>query len=408
MNILIFGNCITEHCLQYRKNLDYLSVSGRKKVLALSKTIEELGHGVDICSISYSKHTHSVFIEHLSKKSRLIHAPTLGIKGKLSFFKRTVGTMFNLFWLISHFRNYDAIIFWNYHFEFSFPALMGKWIFGMKAIMDYEDGLFLDKGYQGAFYRFWEKTVCHHSSGFILVNERLKFRLEHHMTAEKPSVTVHGFIDGELLKKHKNPGKGPVKRIVFSGNFSAGFGFQELLGYVDNLPDDMLFDITGKASKKEVNELQDHIARRMNVQYHGFVDEDKFSEIVEKADAFVLLNDTMSAYNQTNFPSKFFDYLSRNKFILTTQNALLTPYRKLNNVVVINNFPFGIKQLHEMTLSRQTDYPQIKAFELDTVKRLQEFLEQFDIRDKNKAGNLSNFISASLLNGSLFLLSPIA
>ena len=186
MNILIFGNCITERCMQYRKNQNYLSVSGRKKVSGLSKAIEELGHAVDICSISYSKHTHWVFVEQLSAKRRLIHAPTLGIKGRLSFFKRTVGTIFNIFWLILHFRKYDAIIFWNYHIEFSLPALMGKWMFGIKAIMDYEDGLFLDKGYQGAFYRFWEKTVYRHSSGFILVNERLGFRLEQHLSTEKP------------------------------------------------------------------------------------------------------------------------------------------------------------------------------------------------------------------------------
>ena len=361
--------------MQYRKNQDYLSVAGRKKVLALSKTIEGLGHAVDICSISYSKHTHSVFIEQLSKKSRLIHAPTIGLKGKLSFFKRTIGTIFNIFWLILHFRSYDAIIFWNYHIEFSLPALMGKWIFGNKAIMDYEDGLFLDKGYRGAIYRFWEKTVYHHSSGFILVNERLKFRLEQHMTTEKPSVTVHGFIDGDLLKRYNNLEKGPIKRIVFSGNFSTGFGFQELLGYVDHLPDDILFDITGKASKKEENELKNHIEHRINMHYHGFVDDNKFSEIVEKADAFVLLNDPMSPYNQTNFPSKFFDYLSRNKFILTTHNSLLTPYRHLKNVVIINNFPYSIKQLHEMTVARQTDCQQIKALELDTIKRLNGFFK---------------------------------
>lgn len=385
MNILIFGNCITERCMQYRKNQEYLSVAGRKKVLALSKTIEELGHVVDICSVSYSKHTHSVFIEQLSPKSRLIHAPTIGLKGNLSFFKRTIGTIFNIFWLILHFRSYDAIIFWNYHIEFSLPALMGKWIFGIIAIMDYEDGLFLDKGYQGAVYRFWEKTVYHHSSGFILVNERLKFRLEQYTTTEKPSVTVHGFIDGDLLKRHNNLEKGSVKRIIFSGNFSTGFGFQELLGYVDHLPDDILFDITGKASKKEENELKNHMEHRINVHYHGFVDDNKFLEIVEKADAFVLLNDPMSPYNQTNFPSKFFDYLSRNKFILTTHNSLLTPYCHLKNVVIVNNFPYSIRQLHEMTVARQTDCQQIKALEQDTVKRLNGFFKLLNLCDNNKA-----------------------
>ena len=93
----------------------------------------------------------------------------------------------------------------------------------------------------------------------------------------------------------------------------------------------------------------------------------------------------MYPYNQTNFPSKFFDYLSRNKFILTTHNSLLTPYRHLKNVVIINKFPYSIKQLHEMTEDRQTDCQQVKALELDTVKRLNRFFKLLNICDNNKA-----------------------
>ena len=198
------------------------------------------------------------------------------------------------------------------------------------------------------------------------------------------------------MKRYNNLEKSPVKRVVFSGNFSTGFGFQELLGYVDHLPDDILFDITGKASKNEENELKNHIAHRINMHYHGFVDDNKFSEIVEKADAFVLLNDPMSPYNQTNFPSKFFDYLSRNKFILTTPNSLLTPYRHLKNVVILDNFPYSIKQLHEITVARQTDCQQIKALELDTVKRLDGFFKLLDLCDNNKASGLKSFLNHML------------
>lgn len=388
MNLLFFGNCITERCLQLRKNQNYLSVSGRKKVLALSKTLADLGHRVDLCSVSYSKQTHSAFVEELSEKIRLIHAPTLGFMGKLSFFKRTVGTIFNVLWLVSHFRNYDAVIFWNYHLEFSLPALLGQWAFGMKAIMDYEDGLFLDKGYQGALYRFWEKTVYRNTSGFILVNEQLQHRIKGHVSADKPTVTVHGYVAGDLLNRYKNLDTGAVKRILFSGNFSSGFGFRELLGYVDGLPDDIQFDITGKASKKEVDELKQHIGQRKNVHYHGFVDDRPFAEIVEKADAFVLLNDAASPYNQTNFPSKFFDYLSRNKFVLTTQNPLLAQYRHLENVVMIRDFPAGIRQLREMLENRRTDWRQVRKLERDTARKLNEFLDSIIVsaRDMSASG----------------------
>jgi hypothetical protein len=97
---------------------------------------------------------------------------------------------------------------------------------------------------------------------------------------------------------------------------------------------------------------------------------------MEKADAFVLLNDPSSPYNQTNFPSKFFDYLSRNRFVLTTPNHLLTPYLHLKNVVFINNFPDSVGQLHQMTADRVTDYREILQMEQDTVRRLNAFLNR--------------------------------
>jgi hypothetical protein len=273
-------------------------------------------------------------------------------------------------------RNYDAVFFWNYHIEFSLPALIARRLFGHPIIMDYEDGLFLNKGYQGIFYRFWEKTVYKNTSAFILVNDGLESRLKQFLSKEPVAVTINGFIDKKLLRNRQECKKGPIRQIVFSGNFRTGLGFHELINYVKHLDDNIRFDITGKASSLEEKQLKTHIQNRSNIRYHGFVSEKEFTAIMEKADGFVLLNDPSSPYNQTNFPSKFFDYLSRNRFVLTTHNPLLTSYLNLKNVVFLNNFPDSVRKLHQMTADRVTDCRQISQMEQDTVSRLNAFLNR--------------------------------
>lgn len=372
MNILIFGHCITEECLNHRKNYEYLIVSARKKLILMSEILSESRHMVDICSVSYSKYINFIFIEQISRNIRIIHLPTIGFRGKLSFFKRTVGSVFNMLWLICHFRYYDVIIFYNYHIEFSLPALIGKFLFKIKIIMDYEDGLFLDKGYQGFFYFLWEKIVYRYADGFILINDGLKSRIGDYLT-KKISVTIHGLIDSDLLEKNSTSKKGPVKKIVFSGNFSKGFGFQELLQYTDYLSDEVMFQITGKASSQEEDELQCHINNRPNIYFHGFLEDEEFTQIIEKADAFILLNEVTSPYNQTNFPSKFFSYLSYNKFVITSANPLLTPYLYLKNVILIKNFPHDIEQLHIITKDKETNREEIKLIEQKVKIKLNNF-----------------------------------
>ena len=151
MNILIFTSLITDACLKRRDNREYISFAGRKKIGLLCRSLESLGHTVDVCSTSYAKSLNKTFVEEISPKVRIIHAPTVGFFGKMSFLKRPVGMAFNLYWICRHFRKYQLVVFYNYHKEYFLPAYVGKRFFGLRILMDYEDGLFLDKGYQSLF-----------------------------------------------------------------------------------------------------------------------------------------------------------------------------------------------------------------------------------------------------------------
>jgi hypothetical protein len=122
MNILIFTSLITDSCLKRRNNGEYVSFAGRKKIGLLCRSLEALGHTVDVCSTSYAKSINKTFVENISSKIRVIHAPTIGFFGRMSFLKRPVGTAFNLYWICRHSGKYQLVVFYNYHKEYFLPA----------------------------------------------------------------------------------------------------------------------------------------------------------------------------------------------------------------------------------------------------------------------------------------------
>ena len=121
----------------------------------------------------------------------------------MSFLKRPVGMAFNLYWICRHFRKYQLVVFYNYHKEYFLPAWVGKKWFGLPILMDYEDGLFLDKGYQSPLYRYLEKAAYRETDGFFLVNGNLKKRIDAFGPGHKPALVLNGLLDTELLEKNR-------------------------------------------------------------------------------------------------------------------------------------------------------------------------------------------------------------
>ncbi len=377
MNILIFGSCVTDTCLNRRKNREYLAETSRKKLLAVAENLEKLGHRADICSVSYARCTDSAFTEQISANIRIIHAPVIGVRGKFSFFKRTIGTLSNLFYAIRKHRNYDLFMFYNYHLEYSLPALLTARLFSIRTVLEYEDGLFLNRGYQGLVYRFWERLVYRWTDGFLLVNGGLKDRIRRFVSSDKPMQVVHGLIDEKTLERHQADRQGPVRRTAFTGRFSRGVGFEELMDYTRYADPSLKFDITGRAASEEQEALKQQIDRRPGIRFHGFLETGAFQAMIRGTDAFIVLNDTASPYNQTNFPSKLIEYLSGNRFVITTANPLLALFLKMKNVIVLDDIRNFMK-IREITRNRTTDSREIEALARNFRSELGDFLQKME------------------------------
>ena len=375
MNILIFTSLITDSCLERRDNREYISFAGRKKIRLLCRSLESLGHTVDICSTSYAKGMNKRFVEKLSRKVRVIHAPTIGFFGKVSFLKRPVGTAFNLYWICRHFRKYQLVVFYNYHKEYFLPAYLGKKWFGLPIVMDYEDGLFLDKGYQSPLYRYLEKAAYRETDGFLLVNQGLKERIDARGQGHKPTVIVNGFLDRDVLEENRGWRPGARRELAFTGNFSRSFGLEELLKYVEHLPEKFQLTITGQALPEEEKALIDATNGRPNICFMGRIDSEQFEQVFERIEICILLNSAASDWNTTNFPSKLFDYLSRNRFVLSTANPVLEPYYGLSNFVLLEDFPGDLQKLEQILEKRVPNSRELFSLHRETLKSLELFVE---------------------------------
>lgn len=344
MRIVLLAQCITEECVRVRDNRRYLSAAGRKKVLNLAAYLNALGHEVSILSNSYAKGIYPTMVETIGEHTTVHHSPTWAV-GRLTPFRRGLATLFNLCWLARLRSHVDLAIIYNYHLEYALPALWARHRLGLPFVLDYEDGLYLVRHYRSATYRWIERAVYRACSAVIVVNPGLKERLVA-CGVDKPAVVIHGYFNGSDVA-NLAAAPGTHREILFAGNFSQGFGFDELRRYVENIPEGWLLNVCGRGAAAETESIRQHCALHERANYRGFVADETLNELRQRAAAVILLNDIGSDFNRTNFPSKLFDYLSAGKIVVCTENALLADYAGLGCMLQLASIEDEFPQLAE-------------------------------------------------------------
>ncbi|WP_418319523.1 glycosyltransferase [Piscinibacter sakaiensis] len=368
MRIVLLAQCITESCIGVRDNRRYLSAAGRKKVLNLAAYLDALGHEVTIVSNSYAKTSWPASSETLGEHISVVHSPTWAV-GRLTPFRRGIATLFALHWLARHRAEVDLAIIYNYHLEFALPALWARRRHGLPFVLGYEDGLYLVRHYRSALYRWIERAVYRACSAVIYVNPQLRERLQA-CGVDKPGAVIHGYFnDADVSALTPQPGSS--RELLFAGNFSRGFGFDELLRYIEHCPDGWRLNVCGRGGPGETEAVRSHCAVHPRANYLGFVSDEKLAELRQRAAAVILLNDVDSEFNRTNFPSKLFDYLSAGKLIVCTRNPLLADYAALDNMLLLESIADDLPRLGERLPQHRFDADQVAALHqqiLDTLR----------------------------------------
>lgn len=365
LRIVLLAQCITERCIARRDNARYLSAAGRKKALNLGAYLRALGHDVLMLSSSYARCTDGAWTEEVAAGLEIRHTPTLGLARRHTLFKRTVTTCFNLWELWARRRDTDMIVIYNYHIEFALPALVLSCLVGMPVVLDYEDGLFLDRGYRTRMYRLLERWVYRRCSGFLLVNPGLRERIE--LIGQRPVDpqrigVIHGYFNAGQLRALQ-PSPGTHDELLFAGNYSRGFGFDELRRYIAALPAGYGLTVCGRAGSEEEQAIRSLCEASKGARHLGYVTQDRLQELTQRARAVILLNDVTSPFNNTNFPSKLFDYLSNGKTVLCTRNPLLSRYAGLSNLLTIDSIEQDLGDLRHRLLGTRFVADEIRALD---------------------------------------------
>ncbi len=347
MLILLFANCITPACLARRGNARYDSPAGRKKVLLLADYLAVLGHTVKIVSPSYAKVRDPAWSEDVLPGVTVYHAPTFALGGWAPARRNRASLYFkkHVYGLAG--RADVLVIGYNFHREYADVLLYAAGSLGLKTLLEYEDGIFLDPEWQTPAGRALERQVYSAVKGALVVTPALAARIREVLPQPPPCLVLPGFPDLRLLCRQPLRPPPAAHRLLFSGHFGRDQGFGQLCQWIEHLPESMTLDITGRAGPVETAALREVLARHPRARFHGFLSPDEFEERLDAADACLLLHNPASPYARTQFPSKFFDYLSRNKRIVSSPDPRLDSLRHLPHLLIVENFPHGLVHLPE-------------------------------------------------------------
>lgn len=376
LRVFVLAQCITEACVARRGNNAYLSAAGRRKVLNLCFGLSAHGHDVTILSSSFAKGNHYSWKENVAAGIRVHHTPTIGLLGRHSVLKRTVTAMFNCIEILKYRHSIDLIIIYNYHAEFSIPALIARKALGLPFVLDYEDGLFLDKSYSGTMFSLLERAVYKNCAGFILVNPDLRKRIDKIGRGQASLITsiVHSYFNiGAIDTLEASPGT--HRELLFSGNFSYGFGFDELKRYVACLPPTYSLNICGRAGVAETQEIQLWCGRHPRAKFLGFVSESALDELMRRARAVILLNEVTSDFNRSNFPSKLYDYFSRGKIVISTRNPLLRRYDSMHAMLVLDSIERDMPNLDQLLQDRRFVPEEVRDLHCECLAQLARLVD---------------------------------
>jgi hypothetical protein len=354
MHVLFFVNCVTAACRARRNNARYDDPAGRKTALLLADYLVALGHSVEIFSPSYAKMRDGAWSEEPAAGVRVWHAPTFALgrwaplrqKQAAAHFRRRVR---------QHAGRKDVLVLGlNYHDEYA-AAMLCAHACGLKTVIVYRDGIFLDPEWQTPRGLAHERAVYAAVDACLVANTGLSDRVQAVSGRTIPSLLQPALVDLRLLAQHRNDPAPGCQRILYTGNFGHEQGFAQLCQWIEHLPPELELDITGRGEKDEVVVLQKLLVNHSNARYHGFLADTAFEKIFSSADACLLLHNPDSPYFHTQFPSKFYDYLSRNKRIVTAPDTRLDSFRHLPHLIVVEDFPRGLASLP--ALLRRTPPP---------------------------------------------------
>jgi glycosyltransferase involved in cell wall biosynthesis len=311
-NILYIGYYYKDDVIKQRKP-PYISQAGINKMDFLRSVFREAGYRTYIYSDAWTgSRSFKKYDGFWSKEDNDVYytgifgAPLLNSLSCIRSGKRFIRQFIR-----EHPLSY--VVFYNMRWETSALALYIQKKYRIPVILEYEDGLSIDRNNSRAkrlFYAAMEKRVLGRINGAILVNSVLKSRIRCPYMISRGGTTAK---EGKMPK----PAKGEVKNFLFASTLDDQRGLPVLLQAMQYLKEDCRLYITGKGElSASLSTITDP-----RIQYLGYLTYEEYREVLKKAHVCICAQRSKASFGQVSFPSKIFEYLSEHKLVITSDVA---------------------------------------------------------------------------------------
>jgi hypothetical protein len=248
-----------------------------------------------------------------------VHVPPLvGILG-LSYPILAITTTFTLLSLLVRERP-GAVVFYNLQLPTTVPAMAARTVFGVAAVLEYEDGMFVDPETAKPVRLFSEwlfRLFADRIDGAVCASGPLADRLPTTNTVVFRGFPSVGMPD-ELPKPSEDGGP-PV--VMFAGRFDDVRGidtFLDAIPKVEERTDEVRFWVSGYGDDERCEQVAERVSTFTRATYFGTLPWEEYRQRIVSATVLVNLQDPALPISQYTFPSKLLDFMSAGRLIVST------------------------------------------------------------------------------------------
>ena len=223
-------------------------------------------------------------------------------------------------------KHIDNIIFYNYKPEVAFVALIAKKRLKIPITIEYEDGysnVSTISKLKSIIFKYTEDKVSKAIDSAILVNSVLKEKYN------VPNIVIRGVVNQKFYdecKKYKKK-RNEVFTILYSGGLDETRGINVLINALKYVSIDLKLIITGNGNINFEDE---------RIDFRGFVSYEEMKKIMMQADLLIQCQLVNSKFKDASFPSKIFEYIATNNFIISSKVADIESFCR-NNIIYYDN-----------------------------------------------------------------------
>lgn len=332
---IILGNYI-DFNIKSKRGLPAFNPAASNRMLRFAQALTSTGEEAIIVSPGSAmtmKWTGVIFHKHQTEKNQNIkihYCSAIGLPVIGMLFEQ-INVLFSI-WRLTHKHNIKGLIVYCYYPSSVWASLFAKYILKITIVEDLED-ICIPKisdwkksseanPIQQIVGWFLMKIMLFVSDQIIIPTSNFLEFIKYKSKVE----IISGCIEVPILKNSNliNSTNEPV-RVLFAGALEDENGIPLLIDFLRMVDLDLeltksyIFDISGDGSKASCLEEEIKKLKNCTVNFHGFLKESEYIELLSKIKITLVLQNPMGRYSIYKTPSKGYEYLGHGKIVVVSE-----------------------------------------------------------------------------------------